>query len=78
MKLTFFSSLVGGLRRIIMSGAYANVRMAIPNSIHSNPMVFTRVPLIAGPVQSIHFGQKLVWAVSDNQLYFIIFNLREK
>lgn len=51
MKLTFFSSLVGGLRRIIMSGAYANVRMAIPNSIHSNPMVFTRVPLIAGPVE---------------------------
>lgn len=56
MKLTFFSSLVGGLRRIIMSGAYANVRMAIPNSIHSNPMVFTRVPLIAGPVEPSAFN----------------------
>lgn len=33
-------------------GAYANVRIAMPNSIHSNPMVFTRVPLIAGPLNT--------------------------
>jgi len=32
------------------SGAYIKVKMAIPNSIHSKPMVLTKVPLKAGPV----------------------------
>ena len=43
--------MVGGFLRIHISGAYMNVRMAIPNNIHSKPMVLTRVPLIAGPVE---------------------------
>lgn len=47
---TFFSSFVGGFFRMHISGAYMNVRMAIPNSIHSKPIVLTSVPLIAGPV----------------------------
>jgi hypothetical protein len=47
--LTFFSSLAGGLFRMNRSGAYKKVRMAIPKSIHSKPIVLTNVPLKAGP-----------------------------
>jgi hypothetical protein len=32
-----------------MRGAYRKFRMAIPNNIHSKPIVFTSVPLKAGP-----------------------------
>lgn len=54
LKQTFFSSLVGGFLKQIMSGAYMKVKIAIPNSIHSNPIVFTNVPLNAGPTKREH------------------------
>jgi hypothetical protein len=38
------------------SGAYKKVRMAIPKSIHSKPIVLTNVPLIAGPKFKIKMG----------------------
>jgi hypothetical protein len=47
--LTFFSSLVGGFFRLMSNGAYKKFSMAIPKSIHSNPIFLTKVPLIAGP-----------------------------
>lgn len=48
-QITFFSSLVGGALKKYIVGAYRKFNIAIPKSIHSNPMVFTKVPLIAGP-----------------------------
>jgi hypothetical protein len=32
-----------------MRGAYRKLRIAMPKSIHSKPIVFTSVPLSAGP-----------------------------
>lgn len=49
MDFTFFSSLVGGFLSRQRKGAYMKSRIAILNSIHSKPIVLTRVPLKAGP-----------------------------
>ena len=46
---TCFSSLAGGERSNSKNGAYAKLRNAMMTSIHSKPMLFTRVPEKAGP-----------------------------
>lgn len=47
---TFRSSFVGGHLKKYIKGAYIKHNIASPNNIHSKPILFTNVPLSAGPV----------------------------
>lgn len=69
LRLTLRSSLVGGHLKRYISGAYRKHNIASPNSIHSKPILFTSVPLRAGPVsvqRCIIVSIKEISAVQEN------------